>query len=72
MISVSSSRRWLELGSDGGSAVEFALLIPFLLVLIIGIYEFGRAYWVQNTLQFAAEQTARCVMANPPSTPSTG
>jgi Flp pilus assembly protein TadG len=38
------------------------MIIPVLLLLIIGIYEFGRAYWVQNTLQYAAEQTARCVL----------
>ena len=44
---------------EGGAAAEFALLIPFILLLIYGIYEFGRLYWIQNTLQFAAEQTGR-------------
>ncbi len=51
-----------RLGCAGNAAVEFALIIPVLLLLIIGIYEFGRAYWIQNTLQYAAEQTARCVL----------
>ena len=64
--------RGLErLGCGGHAAAEFALTIPVMLVLIVGVFEFGRAYWIQNTLQFAAEQTARCVMANPPS-PTTG
>ena len=48
----------------GNAAVEFAMLIPVFLLLIIGIYEFGKLYWIQNTLQYAAEQTARCIMAN--------
>jgi len=51
-------------GDEGSSAVEFAIIIPVLLVLILGIYEFGRLYWIQNTLQYAAEQTGRCVMAS--------
>ena len=48
---------------EGNAAAEFALLIPLLLLLIFGVYEFGRLYWIQNTLQYAAEQTGRCVMA---------
>jgi Flp pilus assembly protein TadG len=52
------------LGCEGSAAAEFALLIPLLLVLIVGVYEFGRLYWIQNTLQYAAEQSGRCVMVN--------
>ena len=51
-----------RLGCDGGSAAEFAIIVPVLLLMVIGIFEFGRAYWIQNTLQYAAEQTARCVL----------
>jgi Flp pilus assembly protein TadG len=50
---------------SGNAAVEFAMLIPLFLVLIFAVYEFGRIYWLQNTLQYAAEQTARCIMAHP-------
>lgn len=57
----------LQRDCAGDAAVEFALLIPFILLLIFGVYEFGRLYWIQNTIQFAAEQTARCVIANPAS-----
>ena len=55
------SRLYRECG--GNTAVEFALILPVLLLLIIGIFEFGRLYWIQNTLQYAAEQTSRCIMA---------
>jgi Flp pilus assembly protein TadG len=56
------NRAFDRAGCAGNAAVEFALIIPVLLLLIIGIYEFGRAYWIQNTVQYAAEQTARCVL----------
>ena len=46
----------------GAAAVEFALLLPVLIVLILGIVEFGRAFQVQATLAAAAREGAR-VMA---------
>lgn len=46
----------------GAAAVEFALVIPILLLLVIGILEFGRAYHVQTTLSNAARDGVR-VMA---------
>ncbi len=46
----------------GAAAVEFALLLPVLLVLILGIVEFGRAFQVQATLAAAAREGVR-VMA---------
>jgi Flp pilus assembly protein TadG len=58
--------------SEGASAVQFALILPLLLLIIFTVYEFGRLYWIQNTLQYATEQTARCIMANPTVTSVTG
>lgn len=46
----------------GASAVEFALVLPILLLLVLGIIEFGRAYHVQTTLSNAARDGVR-VMA---------
>jgi len=46
----------------GASAVEFALIVPLLIVLVIGIAEFGRAFQVQATLSAAAREGVR-VMA---------
>lgn len=46
----------------GAAAVEFALVVPILLTLVIGIIEFGRAYNIQTTLSNAARDGVR-VMA---------
>ena len=46
----------------GAGAVEFALIVPLLLVLVLGIAEFGHAFQVQGTLSAAAREGAR-VMA---------
>ena len=46
----------------GAAAVEFALVMPLLLILVLGIAEFGRAYNIQTTLSAAAREGVR-VMA---------
>ncbi|MGX5356970.1 TadE family protein [Kocuria sp. KH4] len=43
----------------GAAAVEFALVLPMLLVILLGIIECGRAYNVQISLTHAARETAR-------------
>lgn len=54
----------VHMGRSANVAVEFAITLPVLLLIIFGVMEFGRAYWIQNTLQFAAEQSGRCIMTN--------
>lgn len=49
-------------GERGASVVEFALVVPLLMVLVLGIIEFGHAFQVQGTLSAAAREGAR-VMA---------
>ncbi|MFW3172716.1 TadE/TadG family type IV pilus assembly protein [Geodermatophilus sp. CPCC 206100] len=49
-------------GERGATAVEFAMVVPLLLVLLLGIAEFGHAFQVQGTLSAAAREGAR-VMA---------
>lgn len=46
----------------GAAAVEFALIVPILILLLFGIFEFGRAYNTQISLSGAAREGAR-VMA---------
>ncbi|MGY1641765.1 TadE/TadG family type IV pilus assembly protein [Geodermatophilus sp. SYSU D00703] len=46
----------------GASVVEFALILPLLMILVLGIIEFGHAFHVQGTLSAAAREGAR-VMA---------
>ncbi len=46
----------------GASAVEFAFVLPLLVLLVLGIAEFGHAFRVQGTLSAAAREGVR-VMA---------
>lgn len=48
----------------GATAVEFALLSMVVIFFIIGIIEFGRILWIQDSLQFATEEAARYAMVN--------
>ncbi|HEX9087839.1 MAG TPA: TadE family protein [Arthrobacter sp.] len=43
----------------GSVAVEFALILPLLIGLMLGIVEFGRAYNVQISVTAAAREGAR-------------
>jgi Flp pilus assembly protein TadG len=45
----------------GAIVVEFALILPLLLILLFGIIEFGRAYNTQIALQGAAREGARAL-----------
>jgi Flp pilus assembly protein TadG len=48
----------------GAVAVEFALLLPVLLLLIFGVIDFGRALNAQVTLAQAAREGARLAALN--------
>ena len=43
------------------AALEFAVLAIPLLLLVLGILEFGRLMWVREALQMTANQGARCM-----------
>ena len=45
----------------GASAVEFAFIVPMLIVLVLGIVEFGHAFQVQGTLSAAAREGVRAM-----------
>jgi len=46
-------------GERGVVAVEFAMVVPLLLLLLLGVIDFGRAMYVKNSLVYAASQGAR-------------
>ena len=46
----------------GAVAVEFALVLPVLLVLVLGIIDFGRLFSAQQTLTYAARSGARVMV----------
>lgn len=43
----------------GQAAVEFALILPFLLIMLVGIIEFGRAWNEHQVITDAAREAAR-------------
>jgi Flp pilus assembly protein TadG len=45
----------------GAAAVEFAAVLGPLLLLIFGVFEFGRLLWVREALQETATAGARCM-----------
>jgi Flp pilus assembly protein TadG len=45
--------------SPGQALVEFSLIIPIFLVMLMGIVDVGRAIWAQNSLAAAAREGAR-------------
>lgn len=48
----------------GVSAVEFALLAPAFLGMVIGVIELGRAAYTQGVVSFAAEEATRHAVVN--------
>jgi Flp pilus assembly protein TadG len=46
----------------GTSAVEFALIMPVFLLLIIGVAELSRAIWIYGTVAHAAREGTRYAM----------
>jgi Flp pilus assembly protein TadG len=53
---------WKRLREErGASAVEFAFIVPVLVVLVLGIAEFGHAFQVQGTLSAAAREGVRAM-----------
>src|SRR5215472_9109196 len=48
-------------GERGAAAVEFALLLPLLLLIVFGLIDFGRAINAQITITQAAREGARAL-----------
>ena len=62
------SRRWLAplyRCVSGNISVEFALILPFLLLLVMGVYDFGRGFMEKNRLISAARAGAQYALAHP-------
>ena len=47
---------------SGNAAVETAVVLPVFLLMVFGIMEFGRAYWIWNTVQLAVGDANRYAM----------
>ena len=46
-------------GEGGQALVEFALVLPVLLLVIFGLLDVARAVWQENSLAFAAREATR-------------
>jgi hypothetical protein len=52
-------------GSRRGQAiVEFALVLPLLIVVLVGLFDFGRGIYAHNTISQAARTGARLAIVN--------
>lgn len=48
-----------ERGEQGSSLVEFALIVPLLLAVMIGILQYGYHFWALETASATAREAAR-------------
>ena len=66
-----SARRRQRWGDRGASAVEFAIVLPVLLLFLYGIIEFGTVFLIKHGLTEAAADAVRAAATAPPATAST-
>jgi len=57
------SRSWYA-ADDGAAAVEAALVMTVLLLLVTGSIEFAQALWTNNTMLLAVEEAGRYAMVH--------
>jgi Flp pilus assembly protein TadG len=57
-------RHWQQDSKGGAAVVEFALVIPALLLIICGIFDFGNLYFQMDIVNEAARQGARLAAVN--------
>ena len=53
------SRRRTRARTRGQAMVEFAIVLPVFLAMLLGIVDFGRVIWATNSLSNAAAEAAR-------------
>jgi len=51
-------------GEEGSQVLEFAMVLPFLLVFILGIIDFGGAFNLKQNMANAAREGARTAISN--------
>jgi len=51
-------------GDEGAQLLEFAMVLPFLLVFVVGIIQFGGAFNLKQKMANAAREAARIMVSN--------
>src|SRR5712692_8058223 len=59
------ARRGLVRGSEGAQLLEFALVLPMVLVIVFGAADFGAAWALKDKLTNAARDAARIAASQP-------
>lgn len=49
----------------GATAVEFALVLPLFIMLLIGIFELSRMMFVTSSVQYSVDRAARLAVIDP-------
>lgn len=64
-----SARRLEIFAADclGAAAIEIAFIFPVFILMVFGIVELSRAFWIYSTLSSASAQAARCYAIAPTS-----
>jgi Flp pilus assembly protein TadG len=47
---------------EGSAAVEFAIAVPIMLLLLFGVFDFGRMMWLTSSVKHAATEGVRYAM----------
>jgi Flp pilus assembly protein TadG len=64
-------RRARTRDTRGQALVEFALVLPLLVLILMGVMQFGLLFWTQITLTQIARDTGRWVASQPTCVPAT-
>jgi Flp pilus assembly protein TadG len=56
--------RYRKRDETGAAAVELALILPVLALILFGTEEFGRLLWTKSLLDHAVDEAARCGSVN--------
>ena len=60
------SKKPVRRGERGAALIEAAITVPIILLIAVGIFEFGRAYQTQQVLTNAAREGARLAVLEGP------
>jgi Flp pilus assembly protein TadG len=60
-----TSRCFPKAGQSGVELIEFALALPLLLLLLVGIFDFGSLFALRQKMTNAAREAARIVVSSP-------